>query len=260
LALGKLPRILSLVCGIFLTAISILFIFHIVFPEPNYGPANASYAEEQFWRFNYSLIFGVFLFTAGLALIVASYYRHGETMHAHERRPVRMKREFLGSILDAKVRMITREQIVRLEFALGAFLAIVGLFLPWASQVEGQWFILARNFLFGIELPIGNLALIGCIITAVLFFGRRRSQKISPVLMLVGALICVSAVFTWILQTQTLAWNWEWRPVYGIVLSNSGGLYEVAYGTYVSLAGSVMITVGVLVKFLGKQLNDARAF
>jgi uncharacterized membrane protein len=120
-----------------------------------------------------------------------------------------------NSILNANVRMTSREQIVRLGFGLGVFLAILGLFLPWASVVHGPWMVLVRGLLFGIELPIGNLALIGCIVAVVFFFGGKRNPKVSTALMFIGALICVSAMFTWILQTKTLAWNWEWRPVYG---------------------------------------------
>ena len=74
----KLLRLLSLVCGILLIAISPLLIFHTEFEEPTFGPISGSYAREQFWIHIYSLIFGLFLFIVGLVLIVASYYHHDE--------------------------------------------------------------------------------------------------------------------------------------------------------------------------------------
>ncbi|HUW47315.1 MAG TPA: hypothetical protein VMW36_01045 [Patescibacteria group bacterium] len=71
-----LLRLLFLICGIFLIIVSPFFIFH---PEKIYYPG-PSLPPGYFWGYNtYYIMFGVFLLMVGLALIVASYYRHGET-------------------------------------------------------------------------------------------------------------------------------------------------------------------------------------
>jgi hypothetical protein len=77
----KLLRLLSFICGALLIAISPFFIFHIEFEEPpsTFPPVDYSYAVQQMWIHTYYIIFGVFLFIAGLVLIVASYYHHEET-------------------------------------------------------------------------------------------------------------------------------------------------------------------------------------
>jgi hypothetical protein len=67
-------RILSLVCGVLLMIVSPFFIFY---RDSNYPPGYRglpSTFPNPYYNF-----FGVFLLIAGFVLIVASYYRHGET-------------------------------------------------------------------------------------------------------------------------------------------------------------------------------------
>lgn len=142
--------------------------------------------------------------------------------------------------------IMDKEQIVRVEFASGILLTLAGIFLPWGTLHYGPWMVISRGLLLGIELPIGNLALVGCILTIAFFIHKTQNQKLALFLMLTGTLLCVAAVFAWLLQTQALAWSWEWRPSYGIVLSNDGNLYVVAYGAYITLVGATMSTVAIL--------------
>jgi hypothetical protein len=72
----KLLRLLSLICGILLIAVSPFLIFH---PEKIYYP-HPSIAPGYFWGYNtYYILFGAFLLIVGLILVIASYYYHVET-------------------------------------------------------------------------------------------------------------------------------------------------------------------------------------
>jgi hypothetical protein len=65
-----------LVCGVLLIVASPFLIFH---PEKIYY-SFPSPAPGYYWGYNiYYVLSGAFLLAAGMVLIVASYYKHGET-------------------------------------------------------------------------------------------------------------------------------------------------------------------------------------
>jgi len=82
----KLLRLLSLVCGILLIAISPFFIFHTEetqYPYPPYAGSSVRGIPSPpgivYYNYNsYYVFFGMFLLAAGIVLIVASYYYHDE--------------------------------------------------------------------------------------------------------------------------------------------------------------------------------------
>ena len=150
--------------------------------------------------------------------------------------------------------VMDKEQIVRVGFASGILLTLAGIFLPWGSLHYGSRMVISRGLLLGIELPIGNLALVGCILAIAFFIHKTQNQKLASVLMLTGILLSAAAVLAWFFQTQALAWSWEWRPVYGIVLSNDGNKYAIAYGAYITLVGATMSTVTI--SFLRTVRNE----
>jgi hypothetical protein len=76
----KLFRLLSLVCGVFLIVASPFFIFY---RDSNYPPGvrggKDMFGKDMTFPNIYYTSFGVFLLIAGFVLVVASYYRRGET-------------------------------------------------------------------------------------------------------------------------------------------------------------------------------------
>jgi hypothetical protein len=80
----KLLRLLSLVCGILLIVASPFFIFHTETADQPYPYGSGSIGINPppgtvYLNYNfYYILVGAFLLTAGIALIVASYYRLDE--------------------------------------------------------------------------------------------------------------------------------------------------------------------------------------
>ena len=78
----KLLRLLSLVCGILLIVFSVFLMARYEVFHYFYGGSEGGRGTNYFYYYAYRLIVLILIgavFILGLALIVASYYRHGET-------------------------------------------------------------------------------------------------------------------------------------------------------------------------------------
>lgn len=120
----------------------------------------------------------------------------------------------------------------------GFVLSVSGLFLPWGEREWPPGVMARPNYLLGIELTLGQFALIGCVVTAVsLLLFRIRNQKYSIAFALLGGLITMLCSLAWILNPGALALS-GWPP------------YRVLYGAYVSLIGSILTLLNTIFNFL----------
>lgn len=129
------------------------------------------------------------------------------------------------------------EKIFVLAIVIGVVLSVFGLFLPWGKQESIPVMEQGRLFL-GVELILGQFALLGCVITAaaLLFFGAGK-KKYSRCFMLLGGLITLAGSLTWIVNLGALALS-GWF------------LYKIVFGVYVSFAGSLLTSAGAIFTFL----------
>lgn len=128
--------------------------------------------------------------------------------------------------------------ISTLASLIGLVLSLCGLFLPWAERKWIPW-IMGSDYLLGVELTLGQIALVGCIVTAVsLAYHILRNQRHSLIFALLGGLITVFCSLTWIISPGALVFS-GW-PVY----------YEALYGAYATLIGSVLVSINATFNLL----------
>jgi hypothetical protein len=101
----------------------------------------------------------------------------------------------------------------------------------WIPGVMG----LGSNCLLGVELAVGQIALIGSLVVfiSLLFYVIRR-QKYSLFFTLFGGLVTMFCSLVWIMSPGVL------------ILSRMAVYYTVIYGTYVALSGSVLTSASAV--------------
>jgi hypothetical protein len=144
------------------------------------------------------------------------------------------------------------ERIRILAIVVGLFLSILGLFLPWAKEESGPWFMAGQGYLLGVLLLLGTMALISNIAAAIfLVLHVKRKQRYWLVPVLLDGLTASFCSLAWISNPDVLGWHWDWLQEYGLVLSiTSMYSYKVLYGAYISLAGSITTLVGAILNLL----------
>lgn len=121
---------------------------------------------------------------------------------------------------------------------IGLVLSLCGLFLPWGERTWKPW-IMGPDDLLGIELMVGRIAFVGCIVTDVsLLYHILRDQRHSLIFALSGGLIMIFCSSTWIIDPGVLVFSS--LPVY----------YKALYGTYVTLIGSVLVSANAAFNLL----------
>lgn len=121
---------------------------------------------------------------------------------------------------------------------IGLVLNLGGLFLPWG---ERKWIlgIMGSDYFTGVKLTLGQIALVGCIVTAVsLSYHILRNQRYSLIFALLGELVTLICSLTWIINPGALIFS-GW-PVY----------YEALYGAYVTFIGSILVSANATFNLL----------
>lgn len=128
--------------------------------------------------------------------------------------------------------------ISTLASLIGLVLSLCGLFLPWGERKWIPW-IMGPDYLLGVELTLGQIALIGCIVTGVsLAYHILRNQRHTLTFALLGGLITLVCSLTWIIKPGALIYS-GWS-VY----------YEALYGAYATLIGSVLVSTNATFNLL----------
>jgi len=142
----------------------------------------------------------------------------------------------------AKMRRLTSEGgFSALASVIGLIFSISGLFLPWAKREWIPGIMVGSDCLLGVELALGQFALIGCVVTTIsLLRYRIRNQRYSLIFVLLGGLITMFCSLAWIINPGVLTPS-GW-PV----------SYRVLYGTYISLIGGIVISSSAIFNLLGR--------
>jgi len=128
-----------------------------------------------------------------------------------------------------------RVRILVIINLVGSALSIGGLFLPWGTQEWPPGTMSASAYPLGIELPLGKLALAGCIVAVYfLLIDIRRRSRYSRALTLLGSLAAALCALIWIVYPGALYVS-GWPP------------FKALYGTYVSFAGALVALIGASV-------------
>ncbi|HEY4674990.1 MAG TPA: hypothetical protein VIH48_02925 [Candidatus Bathyarchaeia archaeon] len=145
-----------------------------------------------------------------------------------------------------------KREVSTFSSLVGLVLSVVGLFLPWTKE---EWIPgamgLSSDYLLGIELAVGQIALIACIFVSILLiFYVIRRQGYSLVFALFGGLFTMFCSLLWMVDPGAL------------ILSRFPVYYTVLYGTYVTFIGSVLISASATLalrsyKFVPKSSNQA---
>lgn len=143
------------------------------------------------------------------------------------------------------------ERILTFTVFIGLFLSISGVFLPWGKEEWGPWYTADPRYLAGVLLLLGTIAMIGDVAAAVfMVLHLKRKQRYWLVSVFSGGLIALFCSLAWISNPDALKWYWDWRQGYGLCLTISSPSYKVLYGAYISLAGSIVTSIGAILKFL----------
>jgi hypothetical protein len=132
---------------------------------------------------------------------------------------------------------VNRARISIIVDLVGSVSSICGLFLPWGTE-EWPGFWSEPNYPLGIELALGKLALVGCIITVCfLLVDIKRKSRYSRAFRLLGSMVTVSCALIWIAFPGTL-YMWGWPP------------FKALYGAYVTHLGALVTLINASVQLI----------
>jgi hypothetical protein len=123
------------------------------------------------------------------------------------------------------------KRILTFPNAAGIVLDVLGLFLPWAEWSWAPGVFAGSNYMLGIDIPLGVLALVGWLVATVSWvLFMITGQKLLLGFVMAGGIV------TMICSLASLV-----NP--GALLSPSQ-VYTASYGEYVSFIGGTLILVG----------------
>lgn len=139
---------------------------------------------------------------------------------------------------------------------IGTILSVWGVFLPWGDKIYFAYYS-GLTFFFGVELVLGDFALLGCIIMSlflVSYVKRGREYLLIPVLL--GSFIAVFSVLLWILDPKANVAYLHLYPPYGIVTVPVTKQYyniRVTFGAYMSLIGAILVSGSIFGKWIFRK-------
>ena len=131
--------------------------------------------------------------------------------------------------------------------ASGIILSLVGVFLPWGSY---PWHVLGaldHPYYIGVEILVGDFALIGCL-WSLGFFVRSLRRLIQPtILVTAGELVVAFFSSFWILAPNSISFFWVSEQGHLRLLSSFYPSIPL-YGAYVSLTGAIIALIALSLK------------
>jgi hypothetical protein len=124
---------------------------------------------------------------------------------------------------------------------------LAGVFLPWASYPWHVLGVLDHPYYTGVEILIGDFALIGCL-WSLGFFIRNLKRPIQPAILVIAGEFA-AALFScfWILAPNIISYFWvsENGP---LRLLHSSYPSTPLYGAYISLTGALTALITLSLK------------
>ncbi len=140
------------------------------------------------------------------------------------------------------IKKVNIPKILNWFVASGIVLSLVGLFLPWGSYPWHTLGIGDHPYYVGVEILVGDFALIGCL-WSFGFYVRSLRHPIQPTRLVIPGELAV-ALFSsfWILAPNIISFFWysEHGP---LRLLNSFYPSTPLYGAYVSLTGALIALI-----------------
>jgi ABC-type Fe3+-siderophore transport system permease subunit len=131
--------------------------------------------------------------------------------------------------------------------ASGIVLSLVGLFLPWGSYPWHTLGIVDHPYYVGVEILVGDFALIGCL-WSLGFFVRSLRHPIQPTrLVIAGEFVVALFSAFWILFPNIISYFFDFEQGY-LRLLNSFYPSTPLYGAYVSLTGALIALITLSLK------------
>jgi len=145
------------------------------------------------------------------------------------------------------IKKVNIPKILNWFSASGIVLSLVGLFLPWGSYPWHVMGILDHPYYTGVEILVGDFALIGCL-WSLGFFIRSLRRPIQPTsLVIVGELVVAIFSSFWILAPNIISFFWDSQQG-RLSLLNSFYPSTPLYGAYVSLTGALIAIIALSLK------------
>jgi len=123
---------------------------------------------------------------------------------------------------------------------------LVGLFLPWGSYPWHTLGVVDHPYYIGVEILIGDFALLGCL-WSIGFFVRSLRRPIQPTrLVIAGEFVVALFSSIWIVAPNIISFFWDSENGPLRLLS---ALYSTPlYGAYVSLTGALIALITLSIK------------
>ena len=152
----------------------------------------------------------------------------------------------LGQI-SISIKKVNLPKILNWFSASGIVLSLVGLFLPWGSYPWHTLCVVDHPYYIGVEILIGDFALLGCL-WSIGFFVRSLRRPIQPTrLVIAGEFVVALFSSVWIVAPNIISFFWDseqghLRLLYSFYPSTP------LYGAYLSLTGALIALIALSIK------------